>query len=163
MISKKNLIVLSSVVLLLILIVASQNVKKPSGTIADKNSQQNSSNSNLDSSSQQSNISSLKMETLQEGSGDKVVKADDTVVVNYTGTLEDGTVFDSSYKRNQPFETRIGVGQVIQGWDQGIIGMKVGEKRKLTIPPELGYGNTAMPGIPAGSTLIFEVELLEIK
>ena len=104
----------------------------------------------------------LIIEDIEEGTGDPVVSGD-TVVIDYTGTLPDGTKFDSSVDRGEPFETQIGVGQVIQGWDEGVVGMKVGGKRKLTIPPELAYGDQALPGIPAGSTLIFEVELHEIK
>ncbi|OGZ22421.1 MAG: peptidylprolyl isomerase [Candidatus Nealsonbacteria bacterium RIFCSPLOWO2_01_FULL_41_9] len=86
------------------------------------------------------------------------------VSVHYTGWLENGTKFDSSLDRGQPFEFTLGAGQVIQGWDLGIVGMKVGEKKKLTIPPELGYGTTGTPGgpIPPNATLIFEVELLKI-
>lgn len=90
-------------------------------------------------------------------------KTGDTVTVNYLGTLENGTKFDSSYDRNQPFTTQIGVGQVIKGWDEGIVGMKVGGKRKLIIPPSLGYGDQAAGSIPPNSTLIFEVELLGVK
>lgn len=86
----------------------------------------------------------------------------DTVTVNYVGTLTNGTKFDSSYDRNQPFTFRLGAGQVIAGWDQGIPGMKVGGRRRLTIPPSLGYGNAANGPIPANSTLIFEVELVSI-
>jgi FKBP-type peptidyl-prolyl cis-trans isomerase len=86
----------------------------------------------------------------------------DTVTVNYVGTLTNGTKFDSSYDRNQPFTFVLGAGQVIAGWDQGIPGMKVGGKRRLTIPPSLGYGNVAYGPIPANSTLIFEVELVSI-
>ncbi len=90
------------------------------------------------------------------------VKSGDTVKIHYTGTLEDGTVFDSSVTRNEPFETQIGVGMLIQGWDQGIPGMKVGGKRHLIIPADLGYGSRAVGSIPANSTLIFDVELLDI-
>jgi FKBP-type peptidyl-prolyl cis-trans isomerase len=96
------------------------------------------------------------------GSGPQV-KAGDTVTVNYIGTLENGTKFDSSFDRNQPFTTQIGVGQVIKGWDEGIIGMRAGGKRKLIIPPDLGYGNQPAGSIPPNSTLIFEVDLLSIK
>jgi peptidylprolyl isomerase len=92
-----------------------------------------------------------------------VVKSGDTISINYTGTLKDGTKFDSSYDRGQPFETKIGVGEVIEGWDQGIIGMKVGGKRRLVIPPSLGYGDQAAGSIPPNSTLIFDVELMGIK
>jgi FKBP-type peptidyl-prolyl cis-trans isomerase len=104
----------------------------------------------------------LKIEDLKVGSG-REVKSGDTVKVHYLGTLVDGSKFDSSYDRNEPFTTKIGVGQVIQGWDQGIVGMKVGGKRKLTIPPSLGYGDQQAGKIPANSILIFEVELLEVK
>lgn len=109
------------------------------------------------------NEAQLKIEDLQVGTGPEV-KPGDTITVNYTGTLEDGTKFDSSLDRNEPFTTQIGVGQVIKGWDQGIIGMRVGGKRRLTIPSDLGYGATgAADKIPPNSTLIFEIELLSIK
>ena len=86
------------------------------------------------------------------------------VVVNYTGELEDGTVFDSSLNPGrEPFTFTLGVGSVIKGWDLGVIGMKVGGKRKLTIPPELGYGERNTGVIPPNSTLIFEVDLLEVE
>lgn len=105
----------------------------------------------------------VKMEDLTVGTG-KVVKPGDTVTVNYKGTLTNGKQFDSSYDRGTPFETKIGVGAVIKGWDEGIVGMKVGGKRKLTVPPSLGYGSAgAGESIPPNSTLIFEVELLSVK
>lgn len=104
----------------------------------------------------------LSVEDIKEGIGSEV-KSGDTIVLNYKGTLTDGTQFDSSYERGKPFTTQIGVGQVIKGWDLGVIGMKVGGKRKLTIPPELAYGDRDIGGIGANSTLIFELELLEIK
>ena len=104
----------------------------------------------------------LQIQDLVVGTGQEV-KSGDTVTVNYLGTLTNGTKFDSSYDRNQPFTTQIGVGQVIKGWDEGIVGMKVGGKRKLTVPPSLGYGSQNLGSIPPNSTLIFEVELLGIK
>lgn len=110
------------------------------------------------------NIQGMKVEVLKEGSGQEA-KSGDHVFVHYTGTLENGTKFDSSVDRGTPFDFDLGQGSVIKGWDLGVVGMKLGEKRKLTIPPELGYGANAVGGgiIPANSTLIFEVELLEIK
>jgi peptidylprolyl isomerase len=104
----------------------------------------------------------LQIQDLVIGTG-KEARSGDTVTVNYLGTLLDGTKFDSSYDRNTPFTTQIGVGQVIKGWDEGIIGMKVGGKRKLTIPPSLGYGAQDTGSIPPNSTLVFEVELLDVK
>ncbi len=86
-----------------------------------------------------------------------------SVVVHYTGTLQNGTKFDSSLDNKQPFEFTIGMGQVIKGWDEGIMTMKVGGKRRLIIPPELGYGSKQSGPIPPGSTLFFDVELLGVK
>ncbi len=103
----------------------------------------------------------FKIEEIKAGVGEEV-QSGDYVTIHYTGWLEDGTVFDSSVKRGTPFQTRIGVGQVIAGWDMGVIGMKKGSKRKLTIPPELAYGDNAVSIIPPNSTLIFEVELIDI-
>lgn len=104
----------------------------------------------------------LKIEDIKAGEG-REVKKGDTVVMHYKGTLTDGTQFDSSYDRGEPFETVIGVGQVIAGWDEGVPGMKVGGKRRLTIPPEMGYGQRGSGPIPPNARLIFEVELLSIK
>jgi len=107
--------------------------------------------------------SGLKIQDIIVGNGQEV-KSGDMVTVHYLGTLENGTKFDSSYDRSTPFSTQIGVGQVIAGWDEGIVGMKVGGKRKLIIPPDLGYGQQgAGSSIPPNSTLVFEVELLEVK
>jgi FKBP-type peptidyl-prolyl cis-trans isomerase len=105
----------------------------------------------------------LKIEDLTEGQGTEV-KSGDTVTVHYTGTLTNGTKFDSSLDRGEPFTTQIGVGAVIKGWDQGIVGMKIGGKRRLTVPSSLAYGETgAADSIPPNATLIFEIELLDVK
>jgi peptidylprolyl isomerase len=122
--------------------------------------QQASNSANMDNVT--TTADGLQMQDLILGSGQEV-KSGDTVTVNYLGTLQNGTKFDSSYDRNQPFTTQIGVGKVIQGWDEGIVGMKVGGKRKLIIPPSLGYGSQAAGSIPPNSTLVFEVELLSVK
>jgi len=103
----------------------------------------------------------FKIEDTEVGEGAEVTTGD-RITIHYHGTLEDGTVFDSSVERGSPFQTRIGVGEVIEGWDMGVPGMKVGGKRKLTIPAKLAYGDRAVGSIPAGSTLIFEVELVGI-
>jgi len=106
----------------------------------------------------------LKIEILKEGTGDRKTKAGDTVSVHYTGTLVDGTKFDSSVDRGTPFQFKLGAGMVIAGWDQGLLDMKVGEKRKLTIPASLGYGSRGAGGvIPPNATLVFETELMAIQ
>lgn len=109
-----------------------------------------------------SQVTELKIEDIKVGTG-SAVKSGDTVEMNYVGTLENGSKFDSSYDRSQTFTTQIGVGQVIEGWDKGIPGMKVGGKRKLTIPYQMAYGENGYGPIPPKATLIFEVELVSIK
>ena len=108
-------------------------------------------------------MSELICEDLTVGDGAEAV-AGKTIIVHYTGWLTDGTKFDSSKDRNDPFSFKLGAGMVIRGWDEGFSGMKIGGKRKLTIPPEMGYGARGAGGvIPPNATLVFEVELLDIR
>ncbi|MDV3239589.1 MAG: FKBP-type peptidyl-prolyl cis-trans isomerase [Gammaproteobacteria bacterium] len=108
--------------------------------------------------------SGLRYEELKVGDGAEATGRGQTVVVHYTGWLEDGTKFDSSVDRNDPFSFPLDCGYVIKGWDEGVKGMRIGGKRKLIIPSELGYGARGAGGvIPPDATLIFEVELLEIS
>lgn len=112
------------------------------------------------------NIEGVKITILKEGTGNEV-KSGDTVAMNYTGKLIDGTTFDSNvdpkFNHVQPFVFTIGAGQVIKGWDIGVAGMKVGEQRKLELAPDFAYGATGQGPIPPNATLVFEVELLGIK
>ena len=122
-----------------------------------------STSTNIDSEIKKTNINTKKMDT------EKVSKPGDTLTVNYVGTLEDGTKFDSSLDRGTPFKFIVGVGQVIKGWDEGMLGMKVGEKKHLVIPGEKAYGANGVPDykggflIPPNATLIFDVEVLNIE
>ena len=113
---------------------------------------------------QQTNMEEgLIIETLKEGTGEEA-KANDKITVHYTGWIKDGDKFDSSLDRDQAFIFTLGVGQVIKGWDEGMLGAKVGEKRKLTIPSSLAYGESgAGQMIPPNSTLVFEVEIINIQ
>jgi len=105
----------------------------------------------------------MKIDSITSGTGASP-KPGDTVTVHYTGWLTDGTKFDSSVDRDEPFAFVLGTGQVIRGWDNGVAAMRVGDKARLTIPPELAYGEQGYPGaIPPNATLIFEVELLSIS
>jgi peptidyl-prolyl cis-trans isomerase A (cyclophilin A) len=107
--------------------------------------------------------SGLRYQILQEGNGEKAEKGK-TVSVHYKGQLADGTVFDSSYKRNQPIDFQLGVGQVISGWDEGIQLLKVGDKARFVIPSDLAYGSAGAGGvIPPDATLVFDVELMDVK
>lgn len=120
-------------------------------------------NTNSTQTSKIFNIQGMKVEILKDGTGEGA-KVGDNIVVNYVGTLQDGTKFDSSIDRNQPFPYTLGQNRVIRGWELGLVGMKVGEKRKLTIPPELAYGDSGRPPvIPEKATLIFEIDMLSIN
>lgn len=104
----------------------------------------------------------LVITTITQGEGKEAIKGA-LITTHYKGYLADGTLFDSSYQKNKPFQCVIGTGRVIKGWDQGILGMKVGGKRKLEVPAHLAYGERAMGSvIPANSDLLFEIELLEV-
>ena len=117
----------------------------------------------MENNTQAQTTEGLIIEDILVGEGQEV-KSGDNIVIHYTGYLTDGTKFDSSVDRNDPFDVQIGVGYVIQGWDKGVIGMKIGGKRKLTISPELGYGSRgAGAAIPPNATLIFDLELLQIE
>lgn len=108
-------------------------------------------------------VTKLVVKDLTVGTG-ATAKAGNTVTVNYTGWLNDGTKFDSSFDRNEPFSFTIGQNKVIQGWEQGVVGMKVGGTRRLIIPPDLGYGAQGAGGvIPPNATLIFDVQLLSVQ
>lgn len=107
--------------------------------------------------------SGLKYWDIKKGTGETATEGK-TVKVHYTGWLTNGTKFDSSVDRKEPFEFHLGAGDVIRGWDEGVAGMQVGGKRQLRIPPDLGYGNRGAGGvIPPGATLVFDVELLGVK
>jgi peptidylprolyl isomerase len=131
------------------------------------NNTNNSNTQTVNSTSTQNttmpqNLTQVESQDVTVGTGTAAV-AGKQVTVNYIGELQNGTVFDSSYSRNQPFTFTLGVGQVIKGWDIGVAGMKVGGKRILVIPASLAYGAQAVGSIPANSTLIFQVELLDVK
>jgi len=158
--SKKTILIIIIIIVLVILgFMLSQN-KTVAPTSEKSVSVQSSTATNNNTKNMQ-----LEIKTTEQGTGDRIVKTGDTVSVQYTGKLEDGTKFDSSYDHGgQPFSFTVGVGQVIKGWDQGLLGAKVGEKRTLTIPSDLGYGATgAGASIPPNATLIFDVEVVSIK
>jgi len=128
---------------------------------SDKNSSSNSPFGAVEIGESQVTSTGLKITELVLGDGQEAIPGAN-VSVNYRGTLDDGKEFDSSYGRG-PFEFSLGAGMVIKGWDEGVAGMKVGGKRKLVIPPELGYGSRGIGPIPPNSVLTFEVELLAVK
>ena len=122
----------------------------------------NLSGNNNSQTTEQMSQTQIQTQDVVVGQGE-AAQPGDVLTVHYVGTLQGGQVFDSSRDRNMPFEFTLGVGQVIQGWDEGLAGMHIGGKRVVVIPPELGYGANAIGAIPANSILIFEVELLDVK
>ena len=108
------------------------------------------------------NLNSMVIDDIKIGTGD-AVKNGDTVSVHYVGTLQNGQEFDNSKKRGQPFEFKVGGGQVIEGWEKGVVGMQVGGQRILVIPPDMAYGSQGIGPIPGNATLVFSIELLEIN
>jgi FKBP-type peptidyl-prolyl cis-trans isomerase len=138
---------------------AENSAPTPSKNSPEKITETSLKNNNM---SEITEVTELKIETLTPGTGDAAKKGD-TLSMHYTGTLLDGKKFDSSHDRGEPFQFILGAGQVIQGWDQGIEGMKIGEKRKLLIPYEMAYGERGFPPvIPPKSPLVFEIELIEM-
>ena len=171
---KKNLTFILSIIIVSLFFGAIFLIDKNS---KDKNEQKNEEvkildqNQNNNNNNEQNNMAiktettqdGLKIEILKEGEGD-VAKVGNQVAVHYVGVLESGQKFDSSLDRKEPFVFNLGVGQVIKGWDQGVVGMKKGEIRRLTVPSQLGYGEQGAGGvIPPNATLIFEIQLLDIK
>lgn len=132
--------------------------------IVDESKDINSERKNalMEATNLKGELNKMVIEDVTVGTGD-AAKVGDTVVVNYVGTLQDGTEFDNSKKRGEAFTFEIGEGRVIKGWEEGLVGMKIGGQRILVIPPEMGYGNRSIGPIPANSTLVFSIELLEIK
>ena len=119
-------------------------------------------NAYLEASDNRGNINRMVVDDVRLGVGEQVQKGD-TIVVHYVGKLQNGQEFDNSRKRGEPFEFKVGSGMVIQGWDEGVIGMQPGGERILVIPPQMAYGEAGVGPIPGNATLIFSVELIEIK
>jgi FKBP-type peptidyl-prolyl cis-trans isomerase len=170
----KNILTIVLVIIILIIVAGGiYFLVRPEGTVSQQpaqveNQPQEQAQPQAQNQNQQisgsSNIQGMKVEIVKEGTGEGA-KAGDLVTVNYTGTLLDGTKFDSSLNEGRtPFEFTLGQNRVIQGWELGVLGMKVGEKRKLTIPPELAYGPQGAGGIIGpNETLNFEIDLLKIN
>ncbi len=116
----------------------------------------------LEATNDNGKVERMVIEDVKMGEGSEV-KVGDTVAVHYVGTLQDGTEFDNSKKRGQAFEFKVGGGQVIKGWDEGLLGMKVGGQRILVIPSDMAYGEKGIGPIPGGATLVFSIELIAIK
>lgn len=153
----KTTLIVGIVILIVLIIGVYYFMQSNQNTSAD---QQNQTNQQAGDTF---DIKGMQFKILQQGTGEPA-KSGDSITVNYVGTLQDGTKFDSSVDREQPFTFTLGQNSVIQGWELGVLGMKVGEKRQLTIPPELAYGENGAGGvIPPNATLIFEVDMLGIN
>lgn len=153
----KKIIIIALIALVAVvgfILLSGKRVSGPTATLTDNSEQQNNPI--------KMNKDGISIEILKQGNGAEA-KSGDRVTVSYVGTLENGQKFDASADHGGAFNFNLGAGEVIRGWDIGVAGMKIGEKRKLTIPPELGYGANDLGVIPPNSTLIFEVELLEIN
>ncbi len=149
-------VVVMAIIVIIVLVVNKSNDNTLNNTPPMENTEQNSNNKVIKENG-------LIMEDVKVGSGAQA-QAGDNIAVHYTGTFDDGTIFDSSKTQGAPFSFILGAGQVIPGWDQGFEGMKIGGVRKLVIPPALAYGLQGIPGaIPPNATLNFEVELLGIE
>jgi len=154
----KNVLIILLIAVLFIVVYALTSNGKKNSTPKVAPSPEASSSATIGTT-----MNELKIDDIVVGTGSEAVSGK-KVIVNYLGTLTNGTKFDSSYDRRVPFSFNLGAGEVIKGWDQGVAGMKVGGKRKLTVPPSLGYGATGAGGvIPPNATLIFEVELLGVE
>ncbi len=162
----KAIIAIVVAVVLVGIFVAISNSNKNESSGLDKVLNSSSSviqNNQSSTTNQMDNATELKIEDTKVGTGAEA-KTGDKVAVHYKGMLTNGTVFDESYKRGEPIVITLGAGQVIEGWEKGIPGMKVGGKRTLTIPPAMGYGAGGYPPvIPGNATLIFEVELVSVN
>lgn len=144
--------------------IITNNTEETMNTEEKNNTQEGDQNELVKPTNTVSSGEELKMTITKSGTGDIVSKDGDILSVHYTGYLEDGKKFDSSVDRGVPFEFTLGIGQVIQGWEIGMKGMKVGEVRKIVIPGKFAYGERGVPGvIPSNATLIFDVELIAIN
>jgi FKBP-type peptidyl-prolyl cis-trans isomerase len=160
---RSNLLLLALALALVGLLAASGCTTQPKAATPEPAKTEPQPAQTAPSTPPQGQVTELKIEDTKVGTGAEA-KTGDLVTVNYTGYLTDGTKFDSSLDSGQPFKFTIGKGEVIQGWDQGFAGMKVGGTRKLTIPPELGYGAQGAGGvIPPNAVLVFDVELLGVN
>ena len=167
--------VLIVVIVVLGLVYITINKKAYAPTSEDKKVGQGEKNINMQNTAQTEvkkgeevkSVDGVKITIEKEGTGYRVVKSGDTIAVNYTGTFTDGKAFDSnvdpSFKHVEPFVFPVGAGRVIKGWDVGVVGMKLGEVRKLELAPEVAYGSSGQGSIPPNTALVFEVQLLGIK